>query len=290
MQEALRAEGVEVERDDLAWVPEWVEPLEIEFRGHRVFEIPPNSMGAAALKILKEIEGGEPPAPDSIERVNRVTEATKLALGAKDEFIGDPKFVSFDLPAFLGSRPAPRRSSVAEGDTTYFAVADGDGNLLSCIQSLFHPFGSRMYLKDSGFFLNNRASAFKLEGPNKLAPRKRPVHTLSALLVSKSRGEPPNLAMGTSGGELRPQLHALFVSNVVDYTMDVEGALRYPRFVWDGERTSMERGYRLDEGSADRFRLVEYPSRLGVAQGIEVKQTGKKAVCDVRGDGAPAGF
>ncbi|HEV2389729.1 MAG TPA: gamma-glutamyltransferase [Nitrososphaerales archaeon] len=290
MREALGAEGVEVEEDDLALVPEWVEPLDIEYRGRRVFEIPPNSMGAAALMILKEIEGGEPPAPDSLERVTRVTEATKVALEAKDEFIGDPRFVGFDLRAFLGSRLPPRSSSVAEGDTTYFAVADGEGNLLSCIQSLFHPFGSRMYLKESGFFLNNRASAFKLRGPNKLAPRKRPAHTLSALLVSKSRDEPPDLAMGTSGGELRPQLHSLFVSNVADYGMDVEGALHYPRFVWDGERTSVERGYRLEGASFDRLRVVEYPSRLGVAQGIELTPGVKKAVCDVRGDGAPAGF
>ncbi len=253
MQAALGAGGWSVEGDDLAFSPRMGGAAGGRVsRTPQVFEIPPNSMGAAALMILKEIEGGEPPAPDSLERVTRVTEATKVALGAKDEFIGDPRFVGFDLRAFLGSRLAPRRSSVAEGDTTYFAVADGDGNLLSCIQSLFHPFGSRVYLKGSGFFLNNRASAFKLEGPNKLAPRKRPVHTLSALLLSKRRGEPPYLAMGTSGGELRPQLHALFVSNVVDYSMDVEGALGYPRFVWDGERGRRRERIQADEGSADR--------------------------------------
>jgi len=286
---AVGADGLEVGRDDFSFSPEWVEPLSIEYRGHKVFEVPPNSMGAAALMILKQIESSEPPAPDSLERVIRVTQATRVALGAKDELIGDPRFVGFDLEGFLGSRQRPRRSEVSGGDTTYFAVADGEGNLLSCIQSLFHPFGSRIYLKDSGFFLNNRASAFKLEGPNRLAPKKRPVHTLSALLLSKRDGETPYLAMGTSGGEHRPQLHALFVSNVVDYSMDVEGALRYPRFVWDGEETLVERGYKV-EGDVPATRVVDYPSRQGVAQGIEVSPVGKKAVCDVRGDGAPAGF
>jgi gamma-glutamyltranspeptidase / glutathione hydrolase len=179
---------------------------------------------------------------------------------------------------------------VAQGDTTYFAVADGEGNLLSCIQSIFHPFGSRVYLRGSGFFLNNRASAFKLHGPNAVAPRKRPVHTLSALLLSKRPGEAPYLAMGTSGGEHRPQLHALFVSNVVDYSMDVEGALNYPRFVWDGRETSVERGYRLGEGQTKGLRIVEYPARQGVGQGIELTARGKKAVSDIRGDGEPAGF
>jgi len=286
----LGAGGVRIERDDLAFSPEWVEPLSTEYRGHRVFEVPPNSMGVATLMILKEIEEGEPPAPDSLERVTRLTEATKAALTAKDELLGDPRFVGFDLETFLSSRHGRKGSVVSEGDTTYFAVADGDGNLLSCIQSLFHPFGSRIYLKESGFFLNNRASAFKFAGPNMLAPRKRPVHTLSALLLSKRDGESPYLAMGTSGGELRPQLHALFVSNVVDYTMDVEGALSYPRFVWNGEETLVETGYKVGEGHAPDVRIVDYPSRQGVAQGIELIPAGKKAACDFRGDGTPAGF
>jgi len=286
----LGAGGVRVERDDLGFSPEWVEPLSAEYRGHRVFEVPPNSMGAATLMILKDIEEGEPPAPDSFERVTRLTEATKAALAAKDELLGDPRFVGFDLETFLSSRRKRKSSAVSEGDTTYFAVADGDGNLLSCIQSLFHPFGSRIYLKESGFFLNNRASAFNLEGPNMLAPRKRPIHTLSALLLSKRDRESPYLAMGTSGGELRPQLHALFVSNVVDYAMDVEGALSYPRFVWNGEETLVERGYKVAEGQAPDVRIVDYPSGRGVAQGIELAPAGKKAACDFRGDGTPAGF
>jgi gamma-glutamyltranspeptidase/glutathione hydrolase len=147
-----------------------------------------------------------------------------------------------------------------------------------------------VYLKDSGFFMNNRASAFKLEGPNRLAPGRRPVHTLSALLLSKRQGEAPYLAMGTSGGEHRPQLHALFVSNVVDYSMDVEGALAYPRFVWNGDETLVERGYRLGEELGQGIRVEDYPSRQGVAQGIELTAGGKKAVSDKRGDGAPAGF
>lgn len=219
----------------------------------------------------------------------RVTEATKAALAAKDEFLGDPRFVDFDLDTFLNSRQE-RGGSVPEGDTTYFAVADGEGNLLSCIQSLFYPFGSRIYLKDSGFFLNNRASAFKLEGPNQLAPKRRPVHTLSAILLSRSGEASPFLAMGTSGGERRPQLHALFVSNVVDYAMDVEAALIYPRFVWKGEETLAERGYEMEDAQIPNLRVVDYPSRQGVAQGIELTPRGRKAVCDIRGEGAPAGF
>ncbi len=289
ISEVLGAGGVDVSRQDLELKPEWVEPLKVGYRGREVFEVPPNSMGAATLLILKRIEREHPPPPDSLERVRLVTEATKAAMSAKDERLGDPRFVPFDLSTFLDSGPTPATSRVAEGDTTYFAVSDSEGNLLSCIQSLFHPFGSRVYLPRSGFFMNNRASAFKLSGPNALAPRKRPVHTLSALLLAKGEGEAPYLAIGTSGGERRPQLHALFASNVIDYSMDIEKCLRYPRFVWDGEETLVERGYRLG-GDVPGMRLVDYPSRQGVAQGIELTPGGKVAVSDIRGDGEPAGF
>lgn len=279
----------EVNRDDFAFTPEWVDPLSIEYRGREVFEVPPNSMGAAALMILKRIESENPPPPDSAERVMSVTQATREALAAKDEFIGDPRFAGFDLWGFVDSKLRPGGAPVRGGDTTYFAVADSRGNILSCIQSLFHPFGSRVYLKRSGFFLNNRASAFKFQGPNKLEPRKRPAHTLSALLLSNAPGEAPRLAMGTSGGERRPQLHALFVSNVVDYSMSLEEALSYPRFVWDGAETQAERGYKVGGGGAG-VRVVDYPARQGVAQGIEISARGREAVCDVRGEGEPAGF
>lgn len=284
--EVLEAGGMHSLPRDFNFEPEWVDPLEMEYRGTKVFEVPPNSMGAAALFILRRLEGAAPPPPDSAERVAMVTEATKAALRAKDRLIGDPRFVGFDLETFLEKGESADRPKASAGDTTYFAVADAEGNLLSCIQSLFNPFGSRLYLPQSGFFLNDRASAFALQGPNQVAPCKRPVHTLSAMLLSREGGA-PYMAMGTSAGERRPQLHALFVSNVVDYSMDLEAALGYPRFVWDGEETVVEEGYKVRD--ADGVRVVPYPHRQGVAQGIEIALEGKKAVCDVRGDGEPDG-
>jgi gamma-glutamyltranspeptidase / glutathione hydrolase len=285
VREAMASGGLEVTPEDLSSLrPEWVEPLRMEYHGRDVFEVPPNSMGAATFLILKQLEGMGGVKADSVRRMTEVTEATKVAWEAKEEMLGDPRFVDFDLDRFMSFRRRGGPATVAAGDTTYFAIADGRGNLLSCVQSLFHPFGSKVYVRGSGFFLNSRGSGFRVAGPNKVEPRKRPVHTLSALLVS--RGGSPTVAIGASAGEYRPQLHALFASNLIDYSMSLEEAIRFPRFAWTGKETLVEPGY--GAGIQGVPGLVE-SGPIGVAQGVEVLGETKKSVCDPRGDGLPAG-
>jgi gamma-glutamyltranspeptidase / glutathione hydrolase len=323
---AMSKEGLDVTAADLSEMrPEWVEPLESRYRGRQVFEVPPNSMGATTLLILRQLERLDPPRdPASPERIAQITEATKVAWQAKEEQLGDPRFVDFDLERFLSSsgKPGPQRR-LADRDTTYLAASDKEGNLLSCVQSLFQTFGARVYVEGGGFFLNNRASAFRYEGPNRVEPRKRPVHTLSALLLSRDaaeeggRGEeqrgigggglgtrrggaptptaappPPSIAIGTSAGELRPQLHALFVTNLIDYSMGLEEAIAFPRFAWDGRATRVEAGYHyLRTRGPGRKDGLRRSARIGVAQGVELLSGGekKKSVCDGRGEGVPAG-
>lgn len=284
IQRAIALGGIEVEPSDISeFRPEWVDPIQSTYRGRRVYEVPPNSMGAETLLILKILEETEPPAPDSAERIRMSTEATKVAWSAKEERLGDPRFVRFDLGEFLSYRSSSATGGASGDDTTYFAVADEEGNLLSCIQSIFRPFGSGVYL-DGGFFLNNRASSFRFEGPNRAGPRKRPVHTLSSLLVSEGQ-EAPVMAVGMSAAQLRPQLHALLVTNLVDYSMGLERSLSFPRFAWNGEAILIEPGFRTAGLDAS---LVE-SNGIGVAQGLELRPGSIRAVCDTRGDGAPAG-
>jgi gamma-glutamyltranspeptidase / glutathione hydrolase len=177
---------------------------------------------------------------------------------------------------------------VAKADTTYFSVADGEGNILSCIQSVFHNFGSRVFVEKGGFFMSNRASAFEMDGPNKIEPRKRPLHTLSALILS--RDGVPFIAAGASGGAYRPQQHALLATNIIDYKMELEEAIDFPRFLWDGwQGVRVERGYKgLDELQM-RHKVIGYPGETGVAQGVHVMEESVKGACDVRGEGLPVG-
>jgi gamma-glutamyltranspeptidase/glutathione hydrolase len=292
----LSKEGLQADPTDFtSFQSEWCEPLAVTYRDFTVYEIPPNSMGATSLLILKSLEnvGLRQLKPNSQERVEAMLKVVTDAYSRMRTELGDPRFTRININHFLspqGTHGMPEQGySTGNADTTYFAVVDRDGNMLSVIQSLFHYFGSRIFPEACGFFLNNRASAFKLDGPNKLEPRKRPLHTLSALLLERD-GE-MRAAIGTSGGEFRPQQHALFVTNLADYEMNLEDALAYPRFLLNPDgRVMAEHGFTDLNSLGRHIEVIEYPSSTGVAQGVEVFDGTRKAVCDIRGEGLPLGF
>lgn len=273
--------------------PEWVAPLRLDYRGATVYEVPPNSMGATSLLILKLLERGGPPplGPVSGERVKRTMDAALFAYSRRDMMLGDPRFSKIDIEAFLSleAAPAPTQGRIRGGDTTAFSIIDSEGNVVAGIQSLFLQFGSRDFVPGCGVFLNSRASGFSTEGPNRVEPRKRPLHTLSSMILEKDGS--PYLAIGCSGGDYRPLQHALFVTNSVDYSMGVEANVDHPRFLWGGGRMLIvEEGYELPEQGAFEVQKLPMPGRTGVCQAVEASGRRRVAVCDVRGDGIPAGF
>ena len=294
--EALARGGLQVDSQDFKCCePEWCDALKLSYGDFTVYEIPPNSMGATSLRILNSLQtvGLKRFQPNSHERIEATLEVVMEAYARMWKELGDPKFTSINLHDFLSpgkidGSTAPSKPTTRNADTTYFAIVDNEGNMVSAIQSLFHYFGSRIFVDDCGFFLNNRASAFRLEGPNKLQPRKRPLHTLSALLLARD-GE-MKAAIGTSGAEYRPQQHALFLTNYIDYQMTLEEALAYPRFLWEPDKVTIESGFTGLDRIPLKKQLVEYPGRTGVSQAVEITNGTRKAVCDIRGEGLPLGF
>jgi gamma-glutamyltranspeptidase/glutathione hydrolase len=291
----VRQAGVPIELEDMAlFEPEWCEPLRCSYNGASIFEVAPNSMGATTLLILKLLEkerlDGVP--PDSLARMQKTLGAVKTAYARRDRRLADPRFVPFSLKDFLrvGSSTGSRRGTPAfpsSADTTFFAIADKEGNLLSCVQSLFSHFGSKSFLHELGFFLNNRASGFEMEGPNGVESRKRPLNTLSALIIARS-GK-PEIALGCSGGNFRPQQHALFVTNLFDYSMDLERSISFPRFLLSDSEVMVERGYSGVRSLGGKIRILPYPGPTGVAHGIDCAKNRKLGVADFRGGGAPHG-
>ncbi|HUI85698.1 MAG TPA: gamma-glutamyltransferase family protein [Nitrososphaerales archaeon] len=293
--QVLSDSGVDVKKSDLsAFKPEWVEPLRLEYRGTTVYEMPPNTMGAACLLMLNYLSQRDmsKTKPLSWERVNLTMKAAELAYRRRDEALGDPRFSEIDLGRFMrldAEEAKPGGTEVKTGDTTAYSIVDSEGNVVSAIQSLFHHFGSRVFVDGCGIMLNNRASGFSTSGPNALEPRKRPLHTLSSMLLA--RGGEPKVAIGCSGGDFRPMQHTLFVTNLVDYSMTLEQAIDHARFLRSGKGSMLvEGGYGDLGGLQYEIQRLTHPGPTGVCQGAEVLAESKKAVCDVRGDGLPMGF
>jgi len=294
IQKTLEGLGVPTERADFRdFAPEWVTPLKLDYRGTTVYEMPPNTMGATSLLILKLLSSSRlsDAGPLSRKRIETTMEAALTAYARRDEMLGDPRFGRIDIDKFMDARPrsAVRQTKVRKGDTTAFSIADSEGNLVSGIQSLFHHFGSRVFVPECGIFLNNRGAGFSLDGPNKVEPRKRPLHTLSSMFLEREGR--PYLAIGTSGGDYRPLQHALFVTNAVDYEMPLQQVVEHPRFLWDGGKSLLvEEGYERDGQVGFDVQWLPMPGKTGVCQAVEVSSSSRTAVCDSRGEGIPAGF
>ncbi len=294
IRETLTLLGVPTDISDFKdFEPEWVAPLAMDYRGTKVYEMPPSTMGATSLLILRILSQlpMKQTGPLSKERVESTMRAAVAAYRRRDEMLGDPHFTKIDMEAFfrVPPPPAPLASRISGGDTTAFSVVDGAGNLVSGIQSLFHHFGSRVFVPRCGIFLNNRGSGFGTQGPNAPGPRKRPLHTLSSMLLE--RDGRPYMAIGTSGGDYRPLQHALFVTNAVDYEMPLEQVVAHPRFLWGGgDLLLAEEGYEKGDTPGFKTQWLPMPGKTGVCQAVEVSATSKKAVCDLRGAGIPAGF
>ncbi|WP_069807376.1 gamma-glutamyltransferase family protein [Vulcanisaeta thermophila] len=282
--------------DDLReFEPEWGEPISIEYSGYMVYEMPPNTQGITTLMILRMLEDlGKRPSPFSRERIETYLGIYRVAYSVRDEYVGDPRFVEVPISkmldlGFLRSRGYGAGAPLSgTGDTTYFTVVDREGNVVSAIQSLYHHFGSLVTEPTYGITLNNRASDFSMEGPNALMPRKRPLHTLSTVLVMKD-GE-LKYSLGTSGAHFRPQLHTLFITNIVDYGMNPVEAIEAQRFLWDRRNLIIEEGYDLS-GLREPHQVIGYPGRTGVASIMAVLEDKRKLLySDVRGDGAALGI
>ena len=135
-------------------------------------------------------------------------------------------------PAFGGAAtPAGcEAADQAHGDTIYLTAVDGQGNVVSLIQSLYETFGSGIVAGETGIALHNRGSLFTLEAghPNQVAPGKRPFHTLIPAMVMKDGR--PWLSFGVMGGDMQPQGHVQVLLNLIDFGMNIQEAGEAARF------------------------------------------------------------
>ncbi len=297
--------------------PEWVTPISVTFGGFRVWELPPNNQGVAALEMLRILEPYDLKAMghNSPTYLHHLIEAKKLAYADLDRFVGDAAHL--DMPAsamltdeFIAERrshldskraqvrvdPGPVRT---KSETVYLATADAEGSMVSFINSVYDYFGSGVVVPGTGFVLHNRGAGFTLTPglPNTVAPGKRPFHTLIPGFVTQmvNGREQAYMSFGLMGGGVQAQGHVQFLLNHLVFGMDVQGAIDAARFRhYDGQRVALEPP--IGDGVRSALQamghvLIEQPTiAFGGAQAIIRLPKGFSAGSDPRKDGLAIGY
>jgi gamma-glutamyltranspeptidase/glutathione hydrolase len=256
-----KRDGLLDERDFADHKADWVDPISTSYRGYDVYELPPNTQGFVVLEMLNILEGFDVKSMghNSDAYLHALVEAKRIAFADRAAYLGDPgsvppavlktliskeyaalrrKEIDKDraaesykpgvMPGVTPSAPVAEAlqnfTGLDRGDTIYMTAADGKGNFVSLIQSLFSDFGSGVVAGDTGIVLHNRGSGFNLTpgSPDEIAPHKRPLHTLIPAFVMKDGR--PWLSFGVMGGDHQAQGHTQVLVNLIDFGMNVQEA------------------------------------------------------------------
>jgi len=277
----MKEQGGFLSYEDLAsHSSEWVEPVGTSYRGYDVWELPPNGQGIAALQMLNILEGYDIEAMGfgSTEYIHHFVEAKKLAFEDRAKYYADPAFKDLPVDELISKEYANERRSlihpdrasrtldagqIEHGNTIYLTVADGEGNMISLIQSNYRGLGSGMCPPGLGFILQDRGELFTLEEghANVYEPGKRPFHTIIPAFITKD-GK-PWMSFGVMGGSMQPQGHAQIVVNMIDFGMNLQEAGDAPRIRHGG--SSQPTGERMSDGGIVYLETgIDYESIRGL--------------------------
>jgi len=252
-----RGGGLFAERDLAEHRTDVLEPIQATYRGWTVLEQPPVSQGLIVLIALKILEALDP-ASDPADRVHLQVEAHKLALTERLTHVGDPAFsptvvehmISAERGHALARRIDPSHAvalphePVGHPDTTYLCVVDEARNVVSYIHSLYA--GNGVVAGNTGILLNNRMGCFSLDpdSPNRLAPGKRPVHTLNSWMLLQNGL--PRVVGGTPGSFWQVQTNLQLISNLIDLGMPLQAAIDAPRWTMGGQTSWSDSSLNLE--------------------------------------------
>ena len=242
---AMAAAGGLIDLDDLARpTAHWQEPLATSYRGCTVYEQALPSQGIILLEALNIVERFPIrewglASPDS---VHVMVEATRLAFADLRRYGADTDFEEVRVEWLLSDEHAREQANRIDlkratavtafpisSDTTSFVVAD-ETMVVCYIQSVFFAWGSRFVVPGTGILMNNRMNGFHIDpaSPNHLAPHKRTVHTLNNFLAVKDG----RVVVGgaTPGADFQVQTNLQVIAGVLDWGLDIQGALDTPRW------------------------------------------------------------
>jgi gamma-glutamyltranspeptidase/glutathione hydrolase len=259
----LEAEGGYLQAGDFAdHTSTWVEPLSGSYLDYRLLVMPPNSQGMAQLMLteMAKYHPLEEMGDNTAAYLHTLIELKKLAFADRDRWVADPEHADIPVDRLLDPERLARRAELVDphaaasevepgvtgegsvdggdpdgraddfGDTVYLTAVDRWGNAVSWIQSLYSGFGSGLVEPETGVLLQNRGALFTLEEghPNRVAPGKRPYHTLSPLMALREDGS-LGFTLGTPGGDSQTQSLLQIMNNLALFGMLPQEAIEAPR-------------------------------------------------------------
>ena len=291
-----------------------VAPLALEVAGHTVYNLPPPTQGLASLLLLGVLDRLEFGAPDTVDWVHAIVEASKCAFRVRDRHVTDPDYMERTAESFLDAetldalaarvdpaRAAPWPDANPAGDTVWLGAIDREGRAVSFIQSVYWEFGSGLVLPSSGVLWQNRGTSFSLDPDhhNALAPHRRPFHTIQPALARLADGR--TMAYGTMGGEGQPQTQAMLFARHVLAGEPLQRAVTAPRWLlgrtWGSESTSLRIESRFEPALLDALearghaveRVGPFEEVMGHAGALVHYPDGLiEGAADPRGDGSVA--
>ncbi len=315
--EYLQSKGGLHSLEDFAAVKgDYVTPISTEYRGHTVYQCPPNGQGVIALMLLNMMKGLDvdtSAGPITIDRIHHEIEACRAAYRERDAFVADPAYADVPVDQLLSQSHAdalraridPARAAdhhanpdlPRHNDTVYLTVVDKDRNAVSFINTLFFGFGSGLMAPRSGVMLQNRGQGFVLDrnSPNRIEPGKRPLHTIIPGMVAKD--DRVVMPYGVMGGQYQAFGHMQFLTRFFDYGLDIQEAMDRPRFMADPFTGEVEMEGTIDAAIQaslqDRgHRIVSPEKPIGGSQAIWIdwNENVLTGGSDPRKDGCAIGY
>ncbi len=299
----LRRDGGLLDDEDFArCTADWTLPLTTPYRGYDAVTAPPNSFGILGLLQLQHIaaSGVDLARATEAKRIKLLVEAAEIAFERAAPFIADPAALEASPEQLLVStEPAPAVGAATRhpAGTAVTMAVDSDGNAAVLVESIFTLFGSGVLDPATGILLNNRMRAFSLDpaSPNRLAPSKRPAHTLSPMMLLEDGAL--RMVLGSPGALGQTVTLVQAITNHLDRGMAMPSAIAAPRWSYDIDRRvileealSNEVDAKLKAASIEADRPSGDTPYFGSVKAIAVGADGRLAgFADRRRDGAAGG-